>query len=53
MVYKVTRKIIRVGTTSYGVVLPMTWIRYHGLNDKDSVEIITADDITIRKFRGS
>ena len=42
------RKIIRVGTTSYAVILPKSWLRYYGLSDKDHVQVISNSVVTIK-----
>jgi hypothetical protein len=41
------RKIIKVGVTSYAVILPKSWLRYYGLTEKDQVKVISNSKITI------
>jgi len=48
MGHKESRKIIRVGNTSFAVILPLSWLRYHDLGYGDRVEIISNELITIK-----
>jgi bifunctional DNA-binding transcriptional regulator/antitoxin component of YhaV-PrlF toxin-antitoxin module len=43
-----TRKIIKVGETSFAVILPKSWLRYYGLTDKDQVIVISNGTVTIK-----
>lgn len=42
------RKIIKVGNTSYGVILPIGWVRYYELAEEGEVEVISNGDVTIK-----
>lgn len=42
------RKIIKIGKSSYGVIIPISWIRYYGLIRGDEVEIISNGSIKIK-----
>jgi antitoxin component of MazEF toxin-antitoxin module len=42
------RKIIRIGKTSLGVILPKAWLRYFSLQAGDEVEIVSNGQITIK-----
>ena len=44
---KTIRKIVKVGSNSYGIVLPIGWIRYNGLDFGDRLSIETNSDIKI------
>ena len=52
MPYKSTRKIIRIGETSFAVILPIGWLRYYGLGYGDSVEVIANGSIKIKPAGG-
>jgi antitoxin component of MazEF toxin-antitoxin module len=43
-----TRKIIRIGKTSLGVILPKAWLNYFLLQAGDKVEVISNGYITIK-----
>lgn len=47
MPHEETRKIIRVGETSYGVILPKSWLRYYKLTDKDQVKVVSNSNVII------
>ena len=49
---KENRKIIRVGNSSYAVILPIGWIRYYELTDSNKVEVITNGKVEIRPLKG-
>lgn len=51
MPHKEKRKIIKVGETSFGVILPKSWLRYYGLNEKDHVEVISNSKIIIEPLK--
>jgi hypothetical protein len=53
MPHQETRKIIRVGETSYAVILPKSWLRYHKLDDNDRVEVVSNGCVKIRPIRTS
>lgn len=42
------RKIVRVGKTSLGVILPRAWLRYFSLEHGDMVEVIVNGCVTIK-----
>jgi phosphate uptake regulator len=48
MPHEETRKIIKVGETSYAVILPKSWLRYYGLDDKDHVKVISNSTVVIK-----
>ena len=41
------RKVVRIGRSSYGVILPISWIRKHNLESKILKVTVTADKIEI------
>jgi len=43
-----TRKIIKVGETSFAVILPKSWLRYYKLTNKDEVTVLSNGVITIK-----
>lgn len=45
------RKIIRMGNTSFGVIIPRAWLRFFELDQTDSVEVISNTDIIIRPIK--
>jgi bifunctional DNA-binding transcriptional regulator/antitoxin component of YhaV-PrlF toxin-antitoxin module len=48
MPQKENRKIVRIGKTSMGIILPKAWLRYFALNAGDKVEIISNDSVTVK-----
>ena len=48
MPHKDTRKIIRIGHTSFAVILPPSWLRYYNLGHGDRVEIVSNGSIVIK-----
>jgi bifunctional DNA-binding transcriptional regulator/antitoxin component of YhaV-PrlF toxin-antitoxin module len=48
MPQKAERRIIRVGESSYGVVLPIGWLRYHELKNGDKVQVISNGNVEIK-----
>jgi antitoxin component of MazEF toxin-antitoxin module len=42
------RKIIRIGKTSLGIILPKAWLRYFFLQAGDEVEIVSNGTIIIK-----
>ena len=42
------RRIIRIGESSFGVVLPIGWLRYHRLENGDRVQMISNGHIEIK-----
>jgi hypothetical protein len=51
MPHEETRKIIRVGETSFAVILPKPWLRFYKLSDKDMVTVISNGVVTIKPPR--
>jgi hypothetical protein len=49
---KQNRKLIRIGETSLGVILPKGWLRFHGLEHGDNVEIITNNFVHVKPMGG-
>lgn len=43
-----SRKIIKIGDTSFAVILPRAWLRYYGLTDKDEVLVESNGSVTIK-----
>jgi hypothetical protein len=52
IMHKNNRKIIPIGKTSFAVILPISWLRYNNLTDKDHVEVISNGVITIKPQKG-
>lgn len=48
MPHKENRKLIRVGKSSFGVILPRAWLRYYDLKYGDSVEVVSNGSIEIK-----
>jgi len=42
------RKIIRIGKTSLGVILPKAWLRYFALEAGDNLEVVCNGKVTIK-----
>ncbi len=42
------RKIIRIGNTSLGVILPRAWLRYFSLSAGDEVEVVSNGNIIVK-----
>ena len=42
------RKIVRIGNTSFGIIIPIEWLRYYNLGYGDHVEIISNGVVTIK-----
>ena len=40
-------KIIKVGETSYAIILPRSWLRFYKLTDKDEVKVVSDSTIVI------
>ena len=51
MPHKECRKIIRIGNSSFGVIIPRAWLRFYNLKYGDSVEVISNGDIQIKPIR--
>jgi bifunctional DNA-binding transcriptional regulator/antitoxin component of YhaV-PrlF toxin-antitoxin module len=47
MATKQTRKIIKIGTSSFGVIIPIGWLRFYELKHGDMVEVISNGNLTI------
>jgi len=52
MPHKETRKIIRIGSMSFGIILPLSWLRYNHLGSGDRVEVISNGSIVMKPERG-
>ena len=48
MPHKNLRKLIRIGNTSLGVIIPKPWLKYYDLKYGDHVEIISNSSISIK-----
>jgi bifunctional DNA-binding transcriptional regulator/antitoxin component of YhaV-PrlF toxin-antitoxin module len=48
MPQKENRKIVRIGKTSMGIILPKAWLRYFALNAGDKVEVISNGCVTVK-----
>ena len=46
------RKLIRIGETSTGVILPKGWVRHNGLHPGDRVEVVSNDHVSITPVKG-
>ena len=44
-----TRKLFPIGQT-FGVTIPIGWVRYYGLKAGDRVEMIAGEEIIIRRI---
>lgn len=43
-----TKKLIRIGKTGLGIIIPVSWIRYYNLEYGDSVKVVTNGTVEIR-----
>ena len=48
MPHKDIRKLIKVGKTSFAVILPKAWLRYFNLDSNDRVEVVSNSEVTIK-----
>jgi bifunctional DNA-binding transcriptional regulator/antitoxin component of YhaV-PrlF toxin-antitoxin module len=48
MPQKENRKIVRIGKTSLGIILPKAWLRYFSINAGHKVEVISNGYVTIK-----
>lgn len=48
---KENRKLIRVGTSSFAVIIPRGWIRYYDIKYGDKVEVITNGSVEIKPLK--
>ena len=48
MATKQSRKLIKIGESSLGVILPKGWLRFHDLEYGDRLEIITNGNVKIK-----
>ncbi len=48
---KEIRKLVRIGDTSFAVIIPMPWIRYYNLKYGDKVEVISNGSIKIKPIK--
>ena len=53
MPHKNTRKIIRIGKTSFAVIIPRAWLRYNNLGYGDELDVVTNGKIIIQKRRSN
>ncbi len=51
MAYKNTRRLIRIGHVSLGIIIPRAWLRYYELKYGDVVDIISNGSITITPIK--
>lgn len=51
MPHKNFRKLIRIGNTSLGVIIPKSWLKYYDLKYGDSLEVISNGSIEIRSIK--
>ena len=47
MPHKESRKIIKIGKTSLGVILPRAWLRFFGLTHRNKVNVISNSKVVI------
>lgn len=47
MPHEENRKIIKIGETSYAIILPRSWLRYYKLTDKDHLRVTSNSNIII------
>ena len=48
MPHKENRKLVRIGNTSLGVIIPKSWLRFYKLKYGDNVEVISNGSIEIK-----
>lgn len=48
MPQKMNRKIVRIGKTSLGVILPRAWLRYFSIGAGDEVEVVTNGHVVVK-----
>jgi len=53
MPHKQNRKIIRIGKTSFAVIIPRAWLRYNNLGYGDELDVITNGKVIIQKCRSN
>jgi len=51
MPHKNNRKLIRIGYSSLGIIIPRSWLRYYGLKYGDKIEIISNGTIEIKPLK--
>lgn len=51
MPHKNIRKIIRVGTTSFAIIIPKDWLRFHELGYGDRVEVVSNGSVKIKPIK--
>jgi antitoxin component of MazEF toxin-antitoxin module len=51
MPHEETRKIIKIGNTSYAVILPRAWLRFFGLTEKNKVTVLSNGTVTIKPLK--
>lgn len=45
------RKLVRVGKSSLAIILPKPWLNYYNLGYGDQLEVVTNDEIQIRRIK--
>lgn len=53
MPQKENRKIVRIGKTSFGIILPRAWLRYFDIAAGDQVEVISNGSVTVKPLNKS
>lgn len=51
MPHEETRKIIKIGKTSFAVILPISWLRYYKLDATSHVKVISNDIVKIEPLK--
>lgn len=49
MPHQYERKLVRIGESSLGVIIPKAWTKYYDLTDNDRIDLISDDKIIIRR----
>jgi len=47
------RKILRIGKTSLGIILPKAWLRYYSLAAGNQVEVVSNGHVTINPLKNA
>lgn len=45
------RKIVRFGKTSFGVILPIGWLRYFEIKPGDAVQVTANGEVTVQPLK--
>lgn len=51
MPHKQKRKIIKIGDTSFAVIIPKAWLRYYNIKYGDRVDVISNGTVEIKPER--